>query len=94
MFDDNRPGRTHIQFSKEVIVYRFLIIEKGDTSYGAYAPDLPGCVAVGETREEVEREMRAAIALHLQEMSEDNEPIPNGESIPEYVEISLPDQVA
>jgi predicted RNase H-like HicB family nuclease len=75
-------------------VYRFLIIiEKGDTSYGAYAPDLPGCVTVGETREEVEREMRAAIALHLQEISEDNEPIPNGESIAEYVEISLPDQV-
>jgi predicted RNase H-like HicB family nuclease len=55
---------------------RFLvIIEKGDTSYGAYAPDLPGSVAVGVTCEEVEREMRAAIALHLQGMIEDHEPI-------------------
>ena len=74
---------------------RFLvIIEKGETGYGAYAPDLPGCVAVGDTREEVEREMRAAIALHLQGMIEDHEPIPSGDSLTEYIEVSLPDQVA
>ena len=74
---------------------RFLvIIEKGETGYGAYAPDLPGCVAVGDTREEVEREMRAAIALHLQGMIEDHEPIPSGDSLAECIEVSLPDQVA
>ena len=76
-------------------MHRFLvIIEKGDTGYGAYAPDLPGCVAVGDTREEVEREMRAAIALHLQGLIEDQEPIPSGDSLAEYIEVSLPDQVA
>ena len=43
-------------------MYRFLvIIEKGDQNYGAYSPDLPGCVAVGDTPEEVERNMQAAI---------------------------------
>lgn len=76
-------------------VYRFLIvIEKGATSYGAYAPDLPGCVAIGETREEVEATMREAIALHVQGMIEDQEPIPSADTVAEYVEISLPNQVA
>jgi predicted RNase H-like HicB family nuclease len=55
---------------------------------------LPACVAVGDTRVEVEREMRAAIALHLQGMIEDHEPSPSGDSIAEYIEVSLPDQVA
>ena len=47
-------------------MYRFLvIIEKGSNSYGAYSPDLPGCVAVGDTREEVEKNMREAIKMHI-----------------------------
>ena len=76
-------------------MYRFLvIIEKGDTGYGAYAPDLQGCVAVRDTREESEREMRAAIRLRLQGMIEVHEPIPSGDSLAEYIEVSLPDQVA
>jgi predicted RNase H-like HicB family nuclease len=76
-------------------MYRYLvIIEKGDTGYGAYAPDLPGCVAVGDTREEVEREMRAAIELHLQGMIEDHEPIPTSETTAEYFEVFLPNRVS
>jgi len=76
-------------------MYRFLvIIEKGDTSYGAYSPDLPGCVAVGRTREEVEKNMREAIAMHIQGMLEDNEPIPNTHNDAEFMDISLPDSVA
>jgi len=43
-----------------------VIIEKGETSYGAYVPDLPGCVAVGETREETLGLIREAIELHLE----------------------------
>lgn len=42
-----------------------VIIEKGETSYGAYSPDVPGCVAVGDTREEVEERMREALQFHL-----------------------------
>jgi len=76
-------------------MYRFLvIIEKGEQNYGAYAPDLPGCVAVGDTREEVEEQMRAAIALHLQGMIEDHEPIPTPETTAEYLDIALPGSAA
>ena len=47
-------------------MHRFLvIIEKENHSYGAYSPDLPGCVAVGDTLEEVEKNMREAIAMHI-----------------------------
>ncbi len=43
-----------------------VVIEKGETSYGAYIPDLPGCVAVGETLEEVESLIAEAIEFHLE----------------------------
>ena len=62
-------------------MYRFLvIIEQGEHSYGACAPDLPGCVAVGDTREEVEQNMREAIRMHLQGMLEDQEEKPADDS--------------
>lgn len=76
-------------------MYRFLvIIEQGETSYGAYAPDLPGCVAVGDTREEVEQNMREAMAMHLQSMIDDQEPIPPATSTAQDLEVSLPNTVA
>jgi predicted RNase H-like HicB family nuclease len=53
-----------------------VIYEKGDAGYGAYVPDLPGCVAVGKSRRRVERLIRSAIALHLESMREHGEPIP------------------
>lgn len=53
-----------------------VVIEKGDTSYGAYVPDLPGCVAVGETLEEVETLIKEAIEFHLEGMQEEGFPIP------------------
>lgn len=53
-----------------------VIIEKGPTSYGAYVPDLPGCVAVAETEEEVAGLIREAIQFHLEGMRENGEPIP------------------
>jgi predicted RNase H-like HicB family nuclease len=53
-----------------------VLFEKGPTSYGAYVPDLPGCVAVAETREEVEQLIKGAIEMHLKGMREDGEPIP------------------
>ena len=58
--------------------YRYLIvIERADDGgYGAWAPDLPGCVALGDTVEETERSMREAIAFHLEGMREDGQPIP------------------
>jgi predicted RNase H-like HicB family nuclease len=72
-------------------MYRFLvIIEKGIRGYGAYSPDLPGCVAVGDTQEEVEKNMREAIVMHLQGMIEDQEPIPAPQTTVEYMDITLP----
>ena len=53
-----------------------VIYEKGPTSWGAYVPDLPGCVAAGETQEEVRELIEGAIDLHLRGMREDCEPIP------------------
>ena len=52
------------------------IIEKGPTSYGAYLPDLPGCVAAGDTYEETETLIREAVVLHLELMGEHGDPIP------------------
>jgi len=66
-----------------------VVIEKGEDSYGAYSPDLPGCVAVGATKEEAEERMCEAIAFHLEGLREEGLPIPMGESVGEY--IVLPD---
>ena len=63
-----------------------VVIEKGPQSYGAHAPDLPGCIAVGDTIEEVERLIRQAIALHIQGLQEDGLPVPEPSTQCEYVE--------
>ncbi|HKW86059.1 MAG TPA: type II toxin-antitoxin system HicB family antitoxin [Nitrospiraceae bacterium] len=69
-------------------MYRFLVvIEKVNKNYSAYSPDLPGCVATGETREEVERNIHEAIEMHVQGLREDNLPIPRAESIAEYIAV-------
>ncbi|MGH2510626.1 MAG: type II toxin-antitoxin system HicB family antitoxin [Ktedonobacteraceae bacterium] len=58
-------------------MYRFsVVIEKAEGNYSAYSPDLPGCIAVGDTVEETQRNMEEAIRIHIQGMIEDNEPIP------------------
>ena len=53
-----------------------VIIERGEHNYGAWVPDLVGCVSTGATEEEVKRNIREAIELHLAGMREDGEPIP------------------
>jgi predicted RNase H-like HicB family nuclease len=70
-------------------MYRFLIVfEKANGNYSAYSPDLPGCVATGKTREETERNMQAAVEMHLQGMLEDNLPIPESEAVAEYIAVA------
>ena len=65
---------------------RFLVvIEKTENNYSAYSPDLPGCVATGETVEETEKNMYEAIEMHIQGMIEDEIAIPESTSIAEYV---------
>ncbi|MEN9563325.1 MAG: hypothetical protein RIR73_1569 [Chloroflexota bacterium] len=69
-------------------MYRFLIvIEKADDNYSAYSPDLPGCVATGKTREEVERNMHEAVEMHIQGMLEDELPIPESTAYAEYIAV-------
>lgn len=54
-----------------------VVIERAGSNYSAYVPDLPGCVATGDTRREVARKIREAIAFHLDGMREDGVPIPS-----------------
>lgn len=69
-------------------MHRFLVvIEKTDGNYSAYSPDLPGCVATGDTREEVERNIYEAIQMHVQGLRDDNLPVPESQSFAEYVAI-------
>ena len=63
-----------------------VIIEETKKNYGAYVPDLPGCVAVGDTLEEVQREIREAIRFHIDGMREDGEMIPEPSALCKYVE--------
>jgi len=63
-----------------------VIIEKGPSSYGAYVPDLPGCVAVGETREEAEELIREAIDEHLAILRASGDHVPQPASIVTYVD--------
>jgi predicted RNase H-like HicB family nuclease len=65
-----------------------VVIEKGSTSFGAYVPDLPGCVAVAETCEEVHHLILEAIELHLDGMRAEGLPIPEPTSIAVEVEVS------
>ncbi|MBC7811977.1 MAG: type II toxin-antitoxin system HicB family antitoxin [Burkholderiales bacterium] len=63
-----------------------VIIESGETNYSAYVPDLPGCVAVGDTIDETLREIQEAIRFHIDGLREDGIEVPEPTSIAEYVE--------
>jgi len=65
-----------------------VVVEKGPTSFGAYVPDLPGCVAVGETREEVLASIHEAIEFHLEGLKQDGEPIPPPTSSSEVIDVA------
>jgi predicted RNase H-like HicB family nuclease len=64
-----------------------VVIEKTDTGYSAYVPDLPGCVSVGSTREDMDRNIREAIELYLDELRERGDPIPAPTTDAEYVAV-------
>jgi len=61
-----------------------VVIEKAERNYAAYVPDLPGCIATGQTLEEIETQIQEAIQLHLHGMREDGLPIPEPSSPPDY----------
>ena len=64
-----------------------VIFEKSSTGYGAYVPDLPGCVAAGPTLEDTAQLIREAIAMHLQGVREDGDPIPEPSTVADYVTV-------
>jgi predicted RNase H-like HicB family nuclease len=66
-----------------------VIIEAGEQNYSAYVPDLPGCIATGQTLEEVKQVMREAIAFHLEGLREEGLPIPEPTTLAEYVEAEV-----
>ncbi|MFZ5470633.1 MAG: type II toxin-antitoxin system HicB family antitoxin [Myxococcota bacterium] len=69
-------------------MHRFLVvIEQAGKNYSAYSPDLPGCVATGKTREDAERKMHEAVALHVRGLIEDGLPIPTSKSFAEYIAV-------
>jgi predicted RNase H-like HicB family nuclease len=63
-----------------------VVFEKTPNNYSAYVPDLPGCVATGTTREEVERHIREAVTFHLEGLREENLPIPEPSAWADLVE--------
>jgi predicted RNase H-like HicB family nuclease len=64
-----------------------VIVEKGPSSYGAHVPDLPGCVAVGDTKDEALTLIREAIEFHLEGLKQDGQSIPPPSSTSELVEV-------
>lgn len=64
-----------------------VVVEKGVTSFGAYVPDLPGCIAAAETRHEVLKLIREAIEFHLEGLREEGAPIPAPHSTSELIEV-------
>ena len=64
-----------------------VIVEEGDISFGAHVPDLPGCVAVAETKAEVLKLIQEAIQFHIEGLREDGMPVPPPSSSVEYVEV-------
>ena len=64
-----------------------VVVEKGPSSYGAHVPDLPGCIAAGETKEEVLSLIREATEFHLEDLKQEGQPIPTPTSTSELVEV-------
>ena len=64
-----------------------VVIERVNSNFSAYLPDLPGCIATGRTKDEVTRTIHCAIEMHLQGLREDNLPIPEPSVMAEYVTV-------
>lgn len=65
-----------------------VIVEQGATSWGAYVPDLPGCIAAGESRDEVLRLIQEAIEFHIDGIREQGQSVPEPHSFSELVEVN------
>jgi predicted RNase H-like HicB family nuclease len=84
--DEQRPQASRVEKVRACMQY-LVVIERGPTSYGAYVPDLPGCVAVGESREEVETLIHAAIEFHIEGLRADGQLVPEPSSTSQLVTV-------
>ncbi len=66
-----------------------IVIEKALSNYAAYVPDLPGCIATGATLDETETLIREALAIHLEGLQADGQPLPPPNSQVDYIEVSV-----
>ena len=64
-----------------------VVVEEGSTSFGAYVPDLPGCIAAGDTREEVLSLIRDAVEFHIEGLKQSGQPVPKPSSTGEVIDI-------
>ena len=64
-----------------------VVVEEGPTSFGAYVPDLPGCIAAGDTREEALALIRDAIEFHIEGLKQSGHPVPKPSSTGEVIDI-------
>jgi len=85
-------GRNAEQYSQtsgsQTMKKYLIIVEKTDTGYSAFSPDVPGCGSVGDTKEEVERNIQEAIEFHLEGLRNEGYPIPEPSSYSSYVDIA------
>src|SRR5688572_19762183 len=92
LFHNCRPPRTAVTSQRSTEgtddMRYAIVIEKAESNYSAYVPDLPGCVATGETLEETRREIREAIEFHIEGMREDGLPVPEPATRVTYVEVA------
>jgi predicted RNase H-like HicB family nuclease len=65
-----------------------VVIEKGSNGFGAYVPDLPGCIAAAKTRDEVVKLIQDAMEFHIEGLRQDGEPVPKPASSVEFVEVA------
>jgi predicted RNase H-like HicB family nuclease len=63
-----------------------IVIERADNNYSAYSPDVPGCIATGETIEETLENMKTALAFHLETITEEGEPLPYPRGVQSYLD--------
>ena len=69
-------------------MHKYLVIyEKANSNYSAYSPDIPGCAATGKTLKETQKNIREAIALHIEGMKKDGLPVPEPSTSTDYMEV-------
>lgn len=66
-----------------------VVVEEGPTSFGAYVPDLPGCIAAGETKQDVMQLIQEAIEIHLEGIKNEGAAVPQPHSYSEFVEVQI-----